>query len=55
MFLLSYFDYRQIWLNILMDDCDLPLEQHHKIGKKRKKKKEMLPPAQLENWCNTSL
>jgi len=31
---------------------DLPLEQHHKIGKKKKK---MLPPAELENWCNTFL
>jgi hypothetical protein len=32
--LLSYFEYRQIWLNILM--YDLPLEQHHKIEGKRK-------------------
>jgi hypothetical protein len=33
--LLSYFEYRQIWLNILM--YDLPLEQQrHKIEGKRK-------------------
>jgi len=31
-FVLSYFEYIQIWLNIVMDD----LEQHHLIEKKEK-------------------
>jgi hypothetical protein len=31
---LSYFESRQIWLNIDMDDCHF--EQHHKIEKKLK-------------------
>jgi hypothetical protein len=34
-FLLSYFEYWQIWLNILMDDF---IEQHDKIEMKGKKK-----------------
>jgi hypothetical protein len=48
-FLLQYFEYRQIYLNVLMDDChDV---QYQKFGKKKKKKKhcEFLLPTLVPN------
>jgi hypothetical protein len=44
-FLLQYFEYRQIYLNVLMDDChDV---QYQKFEKKKKKKKTLLTSGNL--------
>jgi hypothetical protein len=42
LFLLSYFEYRQIWLNIILSDCHL--RSSIKMQKEKLKSQASIPP-----------